>query len=144
MVFITRGTNGANFPVKDCRFISCVANGRTPSNGNDADGGGLIFWENTHTFGINNALFVNCESKNRAGGSFVVINSYYFKHIIRFCFYCDNTAPKGRNAPIHFNGTDGTPWSIIFFHSFTSDNSITNSLVKNYSDGTPVLDNWIN
>ena len=137
------GTRGENLPVKECRFIGCIAYGKSPqSTKNEADAGGLRFWMNDYTLGISESLFSKCESKERAGGSFLAVNSIYFHNIIRFCFYSQNTAPHGNNALVHFNGSSTNLWSIVFFHSFTSDNSITNSLVQNFSDATPVTSNW--
>ena len=118
------GTNGANLPVKECRFLSCVAKGRSSTSAqNEADGGGLLFWDNANTIGISNSLFTNCESKQRAGGFILAIYSVFFDGIARFCFFKDNSALKGRNALIHFN-TEGTKsWNGVFFHSFTADRS---------------------
>ena len=132
-----------NIPVKGSKFIGCVANGDTGEGGIDADGGGLVFWRNDHTLGVSHTLFTKCESKLRAGGSFVTINEDYFDHVIRFCFYCENVSPSGRNALIHFNDTDGKPWDIVFFHSFTSDNDLSDSLVQDYYEPTTITDNWL-
>ena len=138
------GTNGENLPVRECRFISCVAHGKVSgSQTNDADGGGLIYWSNDYTFGICNALFARCESKLRAGGTYVTINSDHFDGIIRFCFYCENIAQNGRNAFLGFNGTNGQPWSIIFFHSYTSDRDLTNSLLPNDPALSSTSNNWL-
>ena len=129
-------------PVKECKLISCIANGYNGGSNNDADGGGLIFWDNACTLGISNSIFTKCESKKRGGGSFVVINKPSFSNVIRFCFYCENTAPGGRNALIHFNGSNWTPWNIVFFHSFRFDSSLSNSLAQNRPEATAVSDNW--
>ena len=140
----TSETDGVNIPVHDCRFISCIANGIASwSSDNEADGGGLIFWENEKTFGICNSLFTKCKSMKRAGGSFFTIRSDYFDGIIRFCFYSKNTADKGRNALVHFYISDDSIWSNIFFHSFTSDNDLSNSLIKDYPDVKEVTHNWL-
>ena len=32
---------------------------------------------------------------------------------------------------------------IFFFHSFTSDSDLSNSLVKDYHDGSPITGNWL-
>ena len=137
-------TDGTNFPVKKCRFVKCIANGIASwTTSNDADGGGLIFWENYYTLGIANSLFAKCESKKKAGGSFLVINSVYFDHMIRFCFYSENTAPNGRNALIHFNSSSTNLWSIVFFDSFTSDFSLSNSLAQNYAGSVPSKNDWL-
>ena len=135
-------TNQDNLPIQECKFVGCVAYGNVlDERVNDADGGGLIFYGNAHTLGISNSLFCKCESKLKAGGSFVTINQEYFDNIIRFCFYCENTAPEGRNALIHFNDSSTDLSSKIFFHSFTSDNTITNSLVQNYSAASAITQN---
>ena len=139
----TESSEQENLPVKDCKLIGCIANGRTDTTANDADGGGLIFWRNQNTIGIYNSLFSKCESKKRGGGSFVVINKPSFSNVIRFCFYCENTAPDGRNALIHFNATNWTPWNIVFFHSFTSDSSYVKSLAQNRPEATAVNDNLL-
>ena len=136
-------SNLENIPVKGCKFISCVANGDIGESRIDADGGGLIFWTNHNTLGFSDSLFAKCESKTRAGGSFVTINADYFDYIIRFCFYCENIAQIGTNSLIHFNSTDGEPWNSVFFRSFTSDADITKSLVKSYYEQTLVSDNWL-
>ena len=124
------GTNGANLPVNECTFISCVATGYA-GGANDADGGGLIYWSNDCTLGISDCLFIKCESKLRAGGSFVTINQDYFNNIIRFCFYSENTALNGTNTVILFNSSSTNLWSIIFCHSFTLDIDLTYSLAQN-------------
>ena len=138
------GTNGVTLPVNNCLFISCIANGQvTWTVENEADGGGIIFWENARTLGISNTLFTKCESKNRAGGSFFTINSDHFDGIIRFCFYSENTAEKGRNALVHFYIADDTLWPTVFFHSFTSDSDLSDSLIKDYPDVKEVTHNWL-
>ena len=144
LLYTDGGTNGENIPVSSCRFVGCSAKGISSwTTDNDADGGGLIFWCNEHTFGVHNSLFAKCESKLRAGGSFLTVNKVFFNNIIRFCFYCENNSPNGRNALIHFNGTDGTPWNIVFFHSFSSDSSLINSIAEDYDVPTPLNQNWL-
>ena len=141
---ITGVASGVDHPVRECRFISCVAIGKqTGSQTNEADGGGLVFWENDYTLGISNSLFAKCESKKRAGGSFVVVKSSSFSNVIRFCFYCENIAPQGRNALIHFNSSSTTLWSIVFLHSFTSDTTLSKSLAQSHSNPTEVTSNWL-
>ena len=139
---ITGGIDGINLPVKECMFICCAAHYDTggPST---ATGGGLLFNMNTHTFGISNTLFSKCKSKYNIGGSMVTINKNHFDHIIRFCFYSENTAPNGRNVLVVFNDTVGIPWDIVFLHSFTSDNTVTNSVVQNPSSASQVRLDWL-
>ena len=144
IIYHTTGvTNAANLPVKYCRFISCVAYGTILNNNNDADCGGLEYWENEHTLGIHNSIFTKCESKQRGGGCGVTINSYYFDQIIRFCFFSENTAPSGRNAIIPFNGSSSNLWSIVFYHSYTCDGDLDNSLLQNYPNIVPVNGAWL-
>ena len=138
------GTNGENLPVKECRFISCVAYGKVSgSQTNEADGGGLMYWSNDYTFGITNSLFSKCHSDLRAGALCIAINSNPFSHIVRFCFFSENTAKKGNNALIYLNGSSTDDWAKVFFHSFTSDNDLTNSLVQNHPAADPVTANWL-
>ena len=139
----TGGINGENVPVSNCRFVNCIAIGNIGQTYHDSDGGGLVFWQIDHTIGISNSLIVKCQSAARAGGSFIAIHNIYFDNIIRFCFYSGNTAEKGRNALIHFNNPSSDLWSIVFYHSFTSDASLTNSLIQNYPDASEVTDNWL-
>ena len=137
-------TTGVDLPVRECSFIGCIANGVTSDPQlNDADGGGLLFWENACTLGIANSLFAHCESKQRSGGCFIVINNASFFNVVRFCFYSENTAPSGRNALIQFNQSCWEPWDIIFFHCFTSDNSFVNSLVMTHSTESAVNGDWL-
>ena len=66
---IAKQTNRETLPIKDCKFVGCIAYGNVlDERVNDADGGGLIFWGNAQTFGISNSLFSKCESNLRAGG----------------------------------------------------------------------------
>ena len=108
-----------------------------------ADGSGLMYWANDYTFGVTNSLFSKCHSDLRAGALFFAINKNPFNHIVRFCFFSENTAQKGRNALVHFNGSSTTHWSQVFFHSFTSDTSLTNSLVQTFDAADPVTVNWL-
>ena len=137
-------TNVDNIPVNSCRFIGCTAKGVvTRSSENQADGGGLMYWTNYCTLGLTDSVFSNCESKKRGGAMFLAINSNPFNHIVRFCFFSVNTAQKGRNALVHFNGSSTNDWAKVLFHSFTSDNTLTNSLVQNYSNADPVNTIWL-
>ena len=138
----TGGTNEANLPVRECRFIDCVARG-DEGGSSRADGGGLMNWMNDRTLGVSNSLFVRCMSIGRAGGSFVVINNPPFSDIIRFCFYYENMAAYGRNAVIHFNGTTGNPWDYVFYHSYTSDTDLTSSLAEFNSAESPEKTDWL-
>ena len=101
---IKGGSTGVNLPMKECIFFSCIAHGYPRGDVSDADGGGMISWMNEYTLGISDSLFAKCESKKKAGGSFLTLNKVYFHHIVRFCFYCNNVAPNGTNTLIHFNG----------------------------------------
>ena len=133
-----------NLPVRECKFISCVAYGKnTDYETNTAAGGGLMYLANDHTLGISNSLFAHCESKCLGGGISFVINKVVFRNIFRFCFYHENIAPQGRNAFIRFNQTDEEPWDVIFYHSFTSDGDLDNSLVHNSSEVTEDIDSWL-
>ena len=144
---ITGGTNGANLPVKECRFISCVAYGRMyQSTTNDADCGGLVFYGNDYTLGLSDSLFVRCQSELRAGALGLCINSSRFDYIIRFCFFSENTTLQGNNVLVHFVDTTEPIWDIVFLHSFTNDKDRTNSLVSTYDDtwhNTPEKDDWL-
>ena len=143
LIQIEGGTNGANLPVRNCKFIGCIANGILLNGDNDADAGGLLYWQSDYTLGISNSVFAKCESKKRCGGSSIIISKPSFSNVIRFCFYCENIAPQGRNALVHFSPTNWEPWDIVFFHSFTSDSSLTNSLVLNLPAASEVNDDWL-
>ena len=137
------GTNGVNLPVKDCSFIKCIPHGYGGRTYDSADGGGLMYWSNDYTLGVTNSLFSRYYSDLRAGALFLVLNSNPFTHIVRFCFFSENTAEKGRNALVHFNGSSTDDWPKVFFHSFTSDNTLTNSLVQNHPTPSEVHTNWL-
>ena len=73
----------------------------------------------------------------------MTINNTYFNDIIRFCFYTGNKAANGSNAVILFTNIDGTPWSIVFSNSFTSDSDLTYSLAQNSPAVFPTQNNWL-
>ena len=137
------GINGVNLPVRACKFIGCISNKYTSGSTNDDDGGGLMYWANDFTFGVSNSIFSKCHSDLRAGALFLRVNSNYFTHIVRFCFFFENTAEKGNNALIHFEDSSRVLWDIVFMNSFTSDSDLSNSLVKNYAAATKVTIDWL-
>lgn len=50
--------DGDNLPVRECRFVGCIANGIASwINNNDTDVDGLIFWDNKATLGFSDSLF---------------------------------------------------------------------------------------
>ena len=137
------GINGVNLPVRECRFIKCIPHGYSGGSYNSADGGGLMYWSNDYTLGVTNSLFSKCYSDLRGGALFLVLNNNPFTHIVRFCFFSENTAEKGNNALIYLNGSSADDWTKVFFHSFTLDTTLTNSLVQNHPAATPVTVNWL-
>ena len=141
------GANGANLPVKKCRFIGCVANGaRENSNVNDADCGGAAFWKNDYTLGLWGSLFVKCDSKFRVGAVGLCINTTRFDFVIRYCHFSDNTARYGNNVLVEFVGESESHWDIVFLHSFTTDKHRSNSLVGAFDDSwspITVSDDWL-
>ena len=138
----TGGTNEANIPVRECRFLDCVARG-DEGGYNGAEGGGVMYWENDRTLGISNSLFAGCISAGRAGGSFVVINNTELPNFIRFCFYHKNTAASGKNVALYYSGSGVTPWDYIFYHSYTSDTDLTYSLLEYPSQEPPERNDWL-
>ena len=144
---VTGDNDGANLPVRECRFIGCVAYGKmADTTANNADSGGLEFWLNDFTLGISESIFLKCESKFRAGAVGLVLNSSRFDYVIRYCFFSENTAQKGNNVLVEFVDSTESLWDAVFLHSFTSDNDRSNSLVSTYDDSwitTPESDNWL-
>ena len=107
----------------ECRFIGCHGKAETvlSSEYNDAEGGGLIAWNNSYCVGVSNTLFCNCS--NRQGGALFLEFSCYppEKYPVQFCFFTQNCISNngiGCDVALH----DFSPENAkkVFLFSFTT------------------------
>ena len=112
-------------------------------NNNDGDGGALMFYDNTPTLGVTDSLFLSNHASTDGGAIFFDTLTVITLHRIVFCFFHNNSAPKGCDALLEFRYPGNHQYDKVFLQSFTT--CTLKSLAESNASPTTIdnSENWL-